>query len=40
VVFFCADGRGGNEKKEEEELREQIDVKVFTKFQINPSTNG
>jgi hypothetical protein len=27
-------------KKEEEELKEQIDMKVSTKFQINPSTNG
>jgi hypothetical protein len=32
--------RGGVEKKEEEELKEQIDVKVSTKFQINLSTNG
>jgi hypothetical protein len=30
--------RGGVEKKEEEELKEQIDMKVSTKFQINPST--
>jgi hypothetical protein len=28
------------EKKEEEELKEQIDMKVSTKFQINPFTNG
>jgi hypothetical protein len=32
--------RGEVEKKEEEELKEQIDMKLFTKFQINPSTNG
>jgi hypothetical protein len=32
--------RGGVEKKEGEELKEQIDMKVSTKFQINPSTNG
>jgi hypothetical protein len=31
--------RGGVEKKEEE-LKEQINLKVSTKFQINPSTNG
>jgi hypothetical protein len=30
----------GVEKKEEEELKEQIDIKVSTKFQINLSTNG
>jgi hypothetical protein len=33
-------GVRGVEKKEEEELKEQIDVKVSTKFQINPSTDG
>jgi hypothetical protein len=33
-------GGGGVEKKEEEELKEQIDMKVSTKFQIHPSTNG
>jgi GTPase involved in cell partitioning and DNA repair len=27
-------------KKREEKLKEQIDIKVFTKFKINPSTNG
>jgi hypothetical protein len=27
-------------QKKEEELKEQIDMKVSTKFQINPSTNG
>ena len=32
--------RGGVEKKEEEELKEQIDMKVSTKFQINLSING
>jgi hypothetical protein len=31
--------RGGVEKKEKK-LKEQIDVNVSTKFQINPSTNG
>jgi hypothetical protein len=31
--------RGGVEKKEDEELKEQINTKVSTKFQINPSTN-
>jgi hypothetical protein len=31
--------RGGVEKKEEK-LKKQIDMKVSTKFQINPSTNG
>jgi hypothetical protein len=38
--FKFGGGGGGVEKKEEEELREQIDMKVSTKFQINPSTNG
>jgi hypothetical protein len=32
--------RGGVENKEEQGLKEQIDMKVSTKFQINPSTNG
>jgi hypothetical protein len=32
--------RGGVEKKEEDELKEQMDMKVSTKFQINPSTTG
>jgi hypothetical protein len=32
--------RGQVEKKEEEELKKQIDIKVSTKFQIDPSTNG
>jgi hypothetical protein len=27
-------------RKKEKELKEQIDMKVSTKFQINPSTNG
>jgi hypothetical protein len=31
--------RVGVEKKEEE-LKEKIDMKISTKFQINPSTNG
>jgi hypothetical protein len=31
--------RGGVEKKEEE-LKEQMDMKFSTKFQINQSTNG
>jgi hypothetical protein len=36
---FDFQGEGGVEKKEGE-LKEQIDMKVSTKFQINPSTNG
>jgi hypothetical protein len=28
------------EKKEEEELKEKIDMKVSTKFQIHPSPDG
>jgi hypothetical protein len=30
--------KGGAKKKEQ--LKEKIDMKVSTKFQINPSTNG
>jgi hypothetical protein len=36
-------GEGGIRRrfqKKEEELKEQIDMKISTKFQINPSTNG
>jgi hypothetical protein len=32
--------RGGVEKKEEKELKKQINMKVSTKFHINPSTKG
>jgi hypothetical protein len=32
--------RGGVEKKEEKELKEQIDMKVSARFQIHPSTNS
>jgi hypothetical protein len=31
--------KGGVEKKEKE-LKDQIDMKFSTKFQLNPSTNG
>jgi uncharacterized alkaline shock family protein YloU len=33
------DIRGGVEKKEEEEQKVKVDLKVSTKFQINLSTN-
>jgi hypothetical protein len=32
--------KGGVDKKEEGELKEQINMKVSTKFQNNPSING
>jgi hypothetical protein len=32
--------RGRAEKEEEKEMKEKIEMKVSTEFQINPSTNG
>jgi hypothetical protein len=45
---FCREGggegvggvRGVVEENEEEELKEKINMKVSTKFQIKPSANG